>query len=88
MRTSSNFPFEKARRITAKEVDSARRAIAAVTGVQRRPRGRPPKASEALYRKVSIRLHPKVMAWAKKVASREGMGYQTGINKVLLLKAH
>lgn len=32
----------------------------------------------------SIRLNPKVLAWAKKEAQRRGIGYQTVINEALL----
>jgi len=30
-----------------------------------------------------MRLHPKVVAWAKRQAKRRGIGYQTVINDVL-----
>lgn len=33
---------------------------------------------------VSIRLHPKVIHWAKDQAKRRHVGYQTMINEVLL----
>ncbi|MBI4367724.1 MAG: BrnA antitoxin family protein [Deltaproteobacteria bacterium] len=51
------------------------------TGTQR---GRPPKPHAERYRVVSIRLHPKVMRWAKEQAKRRHVGYQTVINAVLL----
>jgi uncharacterized protein (DUF4415 family) len=46
-------------------------------------RGRPPKGA-AKYTPVSIRLDPRVIAWAKKEAKKRGLGYQTVINEVLL----
>ncbi len=82
MSKAREFPFETARRLTAKEVEAARRAIEEKLGKPRR-RGRPPKGKEKA-RAVSIRLNPKVLAWAKKEAKRRGVGYQTVINEVLL----
>jgi uncharacterized protein (DUF4415 family) len=83
MSRTKGFPFEAARRITAKEVEAARRAIEEKLGKPRPRRGRPPKGS-AKYRAVSIRLNPQVLAWAKKEAKRRHVGYQTIINEVLL----
>jgi len=34
-----------------------------------------------------MRLHPRVVAWAKREAKRRGIGYQTVINEVLLKAA-
>ena len=84
MRKEKEFPFEKARRISSKEVESARKAIEANTGEERAKRGRPKKAATEKHRAVSIRLHPKVLVWAKKEAKKRGIGYQTVINEVLL----
>lgn len=83
MSTTKEFPFEAARRVTAKEVEAARHAIEEKLGKPRLRRGRPPKGSEK-YRAVSIRLNPRVLTWAKKEAKRRGVGYQTVINEVLL----
>ena len=66
MKKANEFPFDKARRITAKETESARKAIEAKTGKERPKRGRPQKQAAEKYRAVSIRLHPKVLVWAKK----------------------
>lgn len=82
MRKPKEFPFESARRITAREVESARKAIEAKIGEKRPRRGRPPKGSEK-HIPVSIRLHPRVLAWAKREAKRRGLGYQTLISEVL-----
>ena len=87
MKKPKEFPFEKARRITKSEVESARKAIEEKTGIPRSSRGRPPKPEWNKYKPTSIRLHPKVIAWAKREAKKRGVGYQTIINEVLLEKA-
>lgn len=83
MKKVKEFPFSKARRITEREVQSARKAIEEKTGMKRPSRGRPPKG-DAKYEPVSIRLHPKVLEWAKREAQKRKVGYQTVINEVLL----
>ena len=86
MKNSKEFPFEKARRISKRELVAARKAIELKTGAPRLPRGRPAKAEQDKYQHTSIRLHPKVMAWARKEARKRGVGYQTIINEALLEK--
>jgi len=86
MKKVKEFPFELARRITPEEVRVFKKAIEDKLGVKRPDRGRPPK-KEDKFQPVSIRLHPKALAWAKKEAKRRGVGYQTIINEVLLKKA-
>ncbi|MGK5081980.1 BrnA antitoxin family protein [Bdellovibrionota bacterium FG-1] len=86
MKKLNTFPFKIARRITEKELQSAREAIEEKSGLKRPSRGRPPKGDDK-YEPVSIRLHPKALKWAKKEAKRRGVGYQTVINEVLLKKA-
>jgi uncharacterized protein (DUF4415 family) len=83
MPKAKEFPFEAARRVTAREVAAARTAIEDKLRRKRPRRGRPPKGDEK-YTPVSIRLHPRVVAWAKKEAKRRGLGYQTVINEALL----
>ncbi len=79
------FPFNKARRITPEELEENRKAIEAFTGKPCHPRpGRPLKEIEDKYVAVSIRLHPKVLEWAKKQAKKLGIGYQKFINTQLL----
>ena len=80
MKNIKEFPFEKARRITAKEVRQARKAIEKKRGEKRRSRGRPPKPPIEKYQFISIRLHPLIIAWAKKESKRRSVGYQTLIN--------
>ena len=87
MKSSKDFPFEKARRVSAEEVTSARKAIEAKSGKKRAPRGRPAKSEDLKFVATSIRLHPQVVAWAKKEAKKRGVGYQTIINEILLAKA-
>lgn len=84
MRHSKEFPFDKARRVTDKEVRAARKAIEEKLQMKRPNRGRPPKGNAEKYRAVSIRLHPKVLSWAKREAKKRGVGYQSIINQVLL----
>ena len=86
MRKEKEFPFETARRVTAKEVEAARKAIERKLGKARPQRGRPPKGEEK-YRAVSIRLHPRAVEWAKQEGEKRGVGYQTVINDVLLKRA-
>ena len=86
MKKQKEFPFDRSRRVTAEEVTAARSAIAAKLGKPRASRGRPPKGARK-YRPVSMRLHPKIIAWAKREAKRRGIGYQTLINEVLLKAA-
>jgi len=84
MKHSTEFPFEKARRVTPREVESARRAIERLTGKPRPARGRPAKPEGERYRPISIRLHPDVVAWARRIATARRVGYQTVINETLL----
>ncbi len=86
MKSLKEFPFNKARRVSKKEAESARKAIEKKTGKKRKKRGRPPKSSSEKYQAVSIRLHPRILNWAKKEAKKRGVGYQTVINEILLKK--
>jgi uncharacterized protein (DUF4415 family) len=83
MKKPREFPFEAARRVRAGETEAARRAIEHKLGKKRPRRGRPPKGAEK-FTPVSIRLHPSVVAWAKREAKKRGLGYQTVINELLL----
>lgn len=78
------FPFERARRVTPEENQKFRAAITDQLGITLKKRGRPTKEEEEKYEPISIRLHPKVLAWAREEASKRGVGYQTVINEVLL----
>ena len=80
MTNIKSFPFEKSRRITLKEIKSARRAIEKKTGVKRKTRGRPAKGSQK-YAPTSIRLHPKVLSWAKKEGKNPPVPIVAQVNK-------
>lgn len=71
------------RRITPEETEMFRKAIEKKLGVKRLPRGRPKKTT-GKYTPIAIRLHPKILQWAKREAKRRGIGYQTVINEELL----
>jgi len=88
MKSTKEFPFHKARRVTAQEVRSARKAIQEKLGTKRRARkGRPPKAGKEKYIPISIRLHPSALSWLKKEAKKRAVPYQTIINQLLLREA-
>ena len=75
MKNSPTFPFEKPRRITTAEVESAHESIAAKLGNPRRARrDQPPKAAAEKVTAVSIRLSPGVVAWAKRESNNKGTG--------------
>jgi uncharacterized protein (DUF4415 family) len=78
------FDFSKARRATPKETEKYRKAIEAKLGVKRKPRGRPRKPAGEKFKSLTIRLDPRVIAWAKREAKRKHIGYQTVLNQELL----
>ncbi len=51
---------------------------------QEKKMGRPRKKEEEKYKSTHIRLHPKVVEWAKAEAKKRGVGYQSVINEALL----
>lgn len=82
------YDFSRARRITPEEVEENRKGIEALLGKKRPKRPGPvPKAKADKYQPIAIRLHPKVLLWAKREAEKRGVGYQTIINETLLKKA-
>ncbi|PSF38177.1 AT hook motif protein [Aphanothece hegewaldii CCALA 016] len=84
MKKESEFPFDKARRVTPEEHQKFTEALTEQFGINLRKRGRPVKDEEEKYEPISIRLHPKVLAWAKEEAKKRGIGYQSVINQALL----
>jgi uncharacterized protein (DUF4415 family) len=84
MKSTKEFSFSQARKVTEKETEKFRKAIAEKTGKNRIKRGRPAKDADDKFEPISIRLHPTALAWAKKEAKRRGVGYQTVINEILL----
>ncbi len=83
MKKLKEFRFENARRVTPEETEQFRKAIEKKLGVKRMKRGRPPKGDDKFV-PISIRLHPLALARVKKEAKKQGVGYQTIINKILL----
>jgi len=83
MKKKKEFDFSKARRVTPEETETFRRAIENTFHIKRPARGRPPKGPDK-YRAVHIRLHPRILVWARAQAKRRGIGYQTLINETLL----
>ena len=82
------YDFSKARRFTAAELAANRKAIEAKLGIELKPRaGRPPKPAAEKFLPIAIRLHPSVLAWAKREGKKRGVGYQTVINEALLARA-
>jgi len=86
MKKQKEFRFDKARRVTPEETEMYRKAIERKLGVKLPKRGRPPKTEEEKFIPISIRLHPDALDRVKKAAAREGVGYQTIINRILLKK--
>ncbi|MDV2998199.1 MAG: hypothetical protein N4J56_007904 [Chroococcidiopsis sp. SAG 2025] len=80
----TEFPFASARRITPQKVAAAEKAVKEQFDIEPPKRGRPAKDESERYEPVSIRLHPKVIEWAKEEAAERGVGYQTVINEALL----
>ncbi len=70
--------------MNTENIESFRRAIQKKIGLRQKSRGRPPKKMDEKYQAISIRLHPRVLEWAKKEAKKTGLKYQTVINKTLL----
>jgi predicted DNA binding CopG/RHH family protein len=84
MSQESEFPFERARRVTPAENQAFRAAIADQFGIKLKHRDRPTMQNEEKYEPISIRLHPQILEWVKAEATQRGVGYQTVINEVLL----
>nr|WP_275974140.1 BrnA antitoxin family protein [Argonema galeatum] len=84
MKKESDFPFERARRVTSEESKKFREAISEQFGMKLRKRDLPAKNEDEKYELISLKLHPKVLAWAMEESKKRGIGYQTVINEVLL----
>ena len=65
------------------ELKSYKKAIEKKLGVKLGP---PFKSADEKYIPTYIKLNPKIIKWAKKVALKKGIGYQTVINNELLKK--
>ncbi len=86
MKKEKEFDFSKARRVKPQETKAFKNAIEKTFNVKRPLRGRPPKGIDK-YKDIHIRLHPKVLAWARARAKHRGIGYQTFINEILMHRA-
>lgn len=84
MKKEFEFPFERARQVTPEENEKFTEALTKQFGMKLTKRGRPAKDEEEKYEPISIRLHPKILAWAKEEAKKRGIGYQSVINQALL----
>lgn len=84
MKKESEFPFNRARRVTSEENERFTEALTEQFGMKLRKRGRPAKDEKEKYEPISIKLHPKILAWAKEEAKKRGIGYQSVINEALL----
>jgi predicted DNA binding CopG/RHH family protein len=86
MKKEKEFDFSKARRVKPQETKAFKNAIEKTFNVKRPLRGRPLKGIDK-YKDIHIRLHPKILAWARAQAKVRGIGYQTFINEVLMYRA-
>ncbi|NEP58398.1 MAG: BrnA antitoxin family protein [Symploca sp. SIO2G7] len=84
MKNESEFPFERARRVTPEENQKFQEAISEQFAIKLTKRGKLATNKDEKYELISLKLHPKVLAWAKEEARKRGIGYQTVINEVLL----
>jgi uncharacterized protein (DUF4415 family) len=75
---------KEALQIANKEPIASRAAFAAQTTTASPKRGRPRKQEGDKYKCTYIRLHPKVLEWARIEAEKRGIGYQSVINETLL----
>jgi predicted DNA binding CopG/RHH family protein len=87
MKSTKEFPFDKARRISAKELKAYKYAFKRKAGkFPQKRKGRPPKSKDKKYVPISVRLDPRALAWLKKQAKLKALPYQTIINQLILQK--
>jgi hypothetical protein len=73
---------------TPEEVELGRLAIQNTLGIPRPKRaGRPTKYASGKLQGVYIRLHPQVIAWAKREAQKRHIGYHTFLSDWLMQRA-
>ena len=73
---------------TEKEIELGRQAIQNTLGVPRPKRvGRPTKYASGKLQGIYIRLHPQVIAWAKREAQKRHIGYHTFLSDWLMQRA-
>jgi uncharacterized protein (DUF4415 family) len=83
MSQETEFPFDLARRVTPEEHQRFKAAIEQQLGLKLRDRTTAAPVDET-YESVILKLHPKVLSWAKAEAEKQGVAYQAVINAVLL----
>lgn len=88
MSKESEFPFERARRVTPEENQKFRQAISEQFGIQFTEQESPKLDEDENYELISLKLHPKVLAWVKKEAKKREIDCQTVINEVLIKAIH
>ena len=79
--------FKRARRVTPEEHAMFRQAYINTFGHPPPKRGPIHKLPSERYVPTYIKLHPKVVEWARREGKRLGKGYQTIINEELLRRA-
>ncbi|WP_434686154.1 AT hook motif protein [Pseudanabaena minima] len=84
MPNQTEFPFANARRISESEVIAAEKAIKQQFGINLTQSKSSLKNEIENYQSISIKLHPKIITWAKAEAEKKGVEYQVIINEVLL----
>jgi hypothetical protein len=76
--------LRRGRRVTPEEHAMYSKALDEKYGVDRPRLGRRPGDPKDRYIPTYIKLHPRIVAWAKAKAKMDGIGYQTVINQTLL----
>lgn len=84
MNKESEFPFERARRVTSEENQKFRQAISEQFGIQFTEQNDPKPDEDENDELISLKLHPKVLAWVKQEAKKREIDCQTVINEVLI----
>ena len=79
--------LRRGHRVTPKQHEKYSKALDTQFGIDRPRLGRRPGDPADRYIPTYIKLHPRVVAWAKAEAKRIGIGYQTLINRTLLQRA-
>jgi hypothetical protein len=79
--------LRRGHRVTPKQHEKYSKALDMQFGLDRPRLGRRPGNPADRYIPTYIKLHPRVVTWAKARAKRLGIGYQTIINQTLLQRA-
>jgi uncharacterized protein (DUF4415 family) len=88
MTKTSKFIFTDPQRPSNEKRQFFKKAFKNTFGYLPPPRrGRPEKEAEDKYQDIHIKLHPRALKWARGIAKKRGVGYQTIINETLLRQA-